>query len=116
MPPRDWTLRIQDILSAIERINQYTESMAYAAFCIDQKTIDAVIRNFTIVGEAVRAVPEHIANAHDEIPWRDMGDMRNLIVHSYHRVDLEVIWDTIQNDLPDLVEPLEKLLLDETKH
>ena len=115
MPPRDWTLRIQDILAAIERIAQYTESMDYDTFCLDQKTVDAVIRNFTIVGEAVRYVPEQIISAHGEIPWRDMGDMRNVIVHSYHRVDLGVIWETIQNDLPCLVEPLGQLLLDESK-
>jgi hypothetical protein len=70
------------------------------AFCLDQKTVDAVIRNFTIVGEAVRHVPEQIVSAQVEIPWCDMGDMRNVIVHGYHRVDLEVIWDTMHNDLP----------------
>lgn len=89
--------------------------MNYDAFCMDQKTVDAVIRNFTVIGEAVRSVPEHIVSAHAEIPWRDMGDMRNVIVHSYHKVDLKIVWDTIQNDLPGLVEPLAQLLRDDSK-
>ncbi len=68
MPPRDWTLRIEDIVAAIDRIAEYTESMDYDAFCADQKTVDAVVRNFTIVGEAVRHVPEKIVSAHAEVP------------------------------------------------
>jgi len=60
-------------------------------------------------------VPEEVVSAHAEVPWRDMSDMRNVIVHGYHQVDLKIVWDTIQNDLPGLIEPLEQLLRDETK-
>jgi len=110
MPPRDWTLRLQDILLAIERIDQFTHSMDFAAFAGDPKTVDAVIRNFIVIGEAVRHLPQQILDGHDAVPWREISDMRNFIVHSYHQVDLQIVWNTIQQDLPELVGPLTDIL------
>lgn len=77
MPPRDWTLRIRDILEAIDRIADYTKEMAMADFSADTKTQDAILRNITVIGEAARAVPQEVADRHAEIPWADMRDMRN---------------------------------------
>ena len=109
MPPRDWRLRIVDILDAIAVIQEYTAGMDYAAFVRDRKTVDAVLRNITIIGEAAGYVPEDVMAAHPEIPWREMHDMRNVVVHAYFGVNNDILWDTIKINLPPLVEPLRKM-------
>lgn len=103
MPHRSWEFRIADIVEAIEKINNYTSGMSYEQFCEDSKTIDAVIRNFAIIGEAARHIPDKIIQSHSEIPWRDMADMRNIIVHEYFGVNKKIVWETIQKDLPNLL-------------
>ncbi len=110
MPRRKWKFRVRHILDAIQRIEEYTRGMSYDDFRRDQKTIDAVVRNFLIVGEAARLVPEHVQQAYPDIPWYVMRDMRNVLVHEYDRVKVEVIWDTIRTDLPALVSLLRKVL------
>jgi uncharacterized protein with HEPN domain len=70
------------------------------------KTIDAVIRNFTIIGEAARHIPDEIVQSHPEIPLREMADLRNIIVHEYFGVSEKIIWETIQTDLPGLLSSL----------
>jgi len=70
MPHRSWEFRIADIMEAIDKIINYTTGMSFDQFCEDSKTIDAVIRNFTIIGEAARHIPDEIVQSHSEIPWR----------------------------------------------
>jgi uncharacterized protein with HEPN domain len=60
---------------------------------------DAVVRNIEIMGEATRGVPEAIKRAHPGIPWRDISDMRNKVIHDYFRIDLAVVWDVVEKDL-----------------
>jgi uncharacterized protein with HEPN domain len=110
MPPRDWTMRIEDILDSIARIQDYVRGMTFDAFQADRKTIDAVIRNITVIGEAANNVPPSIADSLPEIPWKLMRDFRNVVVHMYFGLDPKVIWDTAQVDVPPLVEPLRRLL------
>lgn len=112
MPPKKWKFRLRHILEAIERIEEYTHGMDCDDFRGDQKTIDAVVRNFLIIGEAARLVIEHVQETYPDIPWQVMSDMRNVLVHEYERVKAEVIWDTIRTDLPALV-PLLRKVLDE---
>ena len=100
-------LRIPDylghILRAIERIERYTADMDEVGFLNSELVQDAVIRNIEIIGEASnniqRGAPEFAAQ-HDDIPWRVMYTMRNRVSHGYDKVDLEVVWRTIQGDLP----------------
>jgi uncharacterized protein with HEPN domain len=68
---------MRDILSSIERIMEYTKNMDFDAFRSDNKTVDAVLRNFMIIGEAAAHLPEEFVADHAEIPWQDMRDMRN---------------------------------------
>ena len=111
MPPdRGWKLRISDILEAITAIQEYTAGMDLMRFSEDRKTIDAVVRNFTIIGEAAIRIPERVIADNPEIPWRDMSDMRNIVVHEYFGVSNKILWETIQSDLPPLVPILQKLL------
>jgi uncharacterized protein with HEPN domain len=108
--PRDWRLRVQDILDAIATIQLYTAGMDYFAFTHDRKTMDAVLRNITVIGEAASRVPETIQGESPEVPWADMRDMRNVVIHEYFGINKQILWDTIQTDLPPLVAPLQALL------
>lgn len=110
MPPREWTFRIQDILDAVEKIQRFTAGTSLELFERDEKLIDAVVHNLTIIGEAANHVPSEITSREAAIPWRQMVDLRNYSVHAYWNLRPAVIWDTIQNDLPPLVEPLRRLL------
>ena len=102
-------LRVPDylghILKAIERIARYTGGMDEAAFLGSELVQDAVIRNIEIIGEAsnnIQRVAPEFAAQHDDIPWLVMYTMRNRVTHGYDKVDLEIVWKTIQGDLPVL--------------
>lgn len=102
MPERDWTLRIQDIEVAIAKIERYTANMTVADFQADERTVDAVLRNFEIIGEAARNLPPHVTNANPNIPWAKMRALRNIVAHAYFGVNLSIIWETIVRRLPEL--------------
>jgi uncharacterized protein with HEPN domain len=110
VPPRDWRLRIEDILEAINRIDTYTRGMTHESFAGDSKTIDAVVRNLEIIGEASSHVEDAILRAAPEVPWDKMRGLRNVVAHEYFGVDVAIIWHTVRNDLPPLDVPLRRLL------
>lgn len=110
MPPREWAFRIQDIVDAIAKIQRFVSEVGLEGFERDEKLIDAVVHNLTVIGEAANHLPSEVTAGHPEIPWRQMVDLRNFAVHAYWNLRPTVIWDTIQNDLPPLVEPLRRLL------
>lgn len=107
---RPWRFRIRHILDAIERIQEYAGDMDADALASHRMALDAVVRNFQVIGEAARLVPESVRTAHPEIPWSNMQRMRHVLVHDYDRVDSNVVWQTIHVDLPSLVAPLTQLL------
>lgn len=110
MPPREWKPRIEDILESIQKIQKYTRGMSFREFEENGMVIDAVIRNFGIIGEAAKHIPDDIQSHCPGIPWRAIADMRNVMIHEYFGISLRIIWDTIQNDLEPLVQPLRSLL------
>ena len=93
------------ILEAISRIEGYTANQTYAEFRVSTRDQDAVIRNFEVIGEASRNLekyfPDFVA-AHPELPIRSASDMRNALTHGYFGVDLAIVWQAIQRDLPPL--------------
>jgi uncharacterized protein with HEPN domain len=97
---RQYKLYLEDILFAMDRIAEYIDDMTYSQFQNDQKTIDAVIRNFEIIGEASNKIPNEVKQKHIDIPWDEMYLMRNKISHEYFGIDLEIIWDVAVNHLP----------------
>ena len=109
MQRREWRFRINDILEAIGRIQEYTSGISYEEFCRDRRTVDAVTRNFEIIGEAARYVPPEIEDHYPQVPWRQSRAMRNELIHAYFGVDLAIIWDSIQQDLPPLVPLLQQV-------
>lgn len=118
MSRRD-TQRLADylghILQAIERINRYTEDMGEVAFLEDEMAQDAVIRNFEIIGEASHNIEVYFpvfAQAHPELPLAFAYQMRNAVAHGYFKVDLEIVWKTVQNDLFGLYTQVQQALED----
>jgi uncharacterized protein with HEPN domain len=112
VPPRKPHRRLRDILAAIAKIRRYTEGLDYRTFAGDEKTIDAVVRNFTVIGEAATHLPDEYIDRHPGIPWNEMRGMRNVIVHEYFGVSIAIVWETIQHDLPALEQALPPLLDD----
>lgn len=107
-------MRLDDYLShiidAIHRIDVYTADLTEAIFLADTKTQDAVFRNFEVIGEAYNNVLKkysEFATANPDIPWKLAYDMRNTLVHAYHKVDVELVWITIQHNLNDFLAQIE---------
>ena len=110
MPPREWRFRVQDIIEAIEKICRYTGGLNFEAFSADEKTVDAVVRNLEIIGEAVRHIPEEILKEFPALPWAEMRGIRNVLIHEYFGVSLPILWKTTQTDLPPLLPALAQVL------
>ena len=110
MPHREWKFRVQDILNCIGKIERHTKGMTFNDFEEDDKTIDAVLRNLEIIGEAARHIPGEVKSAHPEVPWVEMQAMRNIVVHEYHGVNLKIIWQTVKENLHPLKPLLRKIL------
>ena len=98
------------MLEGIAKIERYTKGLSHTHFHEDEKTIDAVVRNLIVIGEAARLVPDEIAEQHPEIAWKKMRGLRNLAVHEYFGVDADILWETIQHDLPPLASMLRCVL------
>ena len=96
---RNQKLYLQDILDSISKIEKYTRNLKFDKFARDQKTIDATVRNLTIIGEAVRNLSKEFKTKHSEIPWSQMISMRNIVIHEYFGVEEEILWKTIKEDL-----------------
>jgi len=99
---------IEHILQAIDRIYKYTQGISRDDFDRNEMLQDAVIRNIEIIGEAAKNISNSFKKTYPEIPWREMSGMRDKLIHDYIGTDLEVVWKTIEIDLPEL----KKLLRD----
>ena len=104
MSKRNWKILFADILESIEKIAQYTEGITFDDFIRDSKTIDAVVRNIEIIGEASINVPNEIKQTNPDIPWKKLSGIRNRIVHEYFGVDVNIIWFILNNELSQLKE------------
>ena len=101
---------LHHILDATNRIEQYLTGVSYDRFLQDTLLQDGVVRQMEIIGEAARNVSTTLRNAHPELPWGKMIGIRNILIHAYFRVDLFIVWDTAQSDLPRLKQQTEQLL------
>lgn len=102
MSKRDSGLLLADILLAISKIKDYTEGLDFDGFMADSKTVDAVERNFEIIGEAANQFPKSLQEANPAIAWHSVVSFHNRLIHGYFGVDYQILWYVIQNDLPDL--------------
>lgn len=110
--PRDYRVFMDDILEATGKVLEYTKGLSNTQFFADRKTIEAVVWNLQVIGEAVKNVPAEIRTQYPDLPWRDMAGLRDIIVHQYFGIKLDVIWKIIQNDLPGLEDRIRKILLE----
>ena len=102
MSKRNSKLLIADILEAVKKIKTYTAGLSYEKFLADAKTIDAVIRNFEIIGEASNRLPNDFKEKYSSVDWFRIIGFRNRIVHDYMGVDYQIVWTIIQKDLSGL--------------
>jgi len=100
--PRDFEVYLEDIRQAIGKIRSYTEGLTRDSFDRDDKTIDAVIRNLEIIGEAAKMVPESVRANYLSVEWKKIAGLRDILAHQYFEVDLDIIWDILTNKLPEL--------------
>ena len=99
MSDRIWWFRLRDILDAIDFVSKHLEGVTYEEFRADEVLQRAILHTLEIAGEATTGIPDELTCLHPEIPWRGMNDFRNVIVHQYFRIDLELVWNVTHRDL-----------------
>ena len=107
---RDYKLYLHDIKEAVEKIETFTKGFTFEEFVKDAKTVDAVIRNLEIIGEAAKHIPKRVKERHSDIDWKAMAGMRNILTHEYFGVRMGIIWKTIRERLPELRYKIEEIL------
>ena len=104
MSERNIALYLDDIRTSIDKIETYTKGLSFDSFSNDPKTVDAVVRNLEIIGEAAKNIPKEIKVKYPEIPWKPIMGTRDKVIHEYFGIDLEILWKTlIDNFIHDLI-------------
>jgi uncharacterized protein with HEPN domain len=106
---RGYRIYLNDILASIKKIYHFVDDLEFDEFTRDEKTVDAVLYNLFIVGEAVKQIPSEVRSKHAEIEWRRIAGLRDIIAHEYFRVDLDIIWNIVKEELPILLIQIETL-------
>jgi uncharacterized protein with HEPN domain len=112
-PKRQYDFYLDDILTSMLRIIEYIDDQDFKEFKQNYMVVDAVVRNFEIIGEASKNIPEEIQSKYPEIPWKKMYGLRNLILHEYFGVDYEMIWQIATANLPQNILDLKQLIANE---
>ncbi len=104
---------LEDMRTSVLEVLDFTHGMSFEEFLQDRKTVNAVIRSLEVLGEAAKRIPQDVRAKHPDIPWRDIAGMRDKLIHEYHGVDLQIVWKTVQEDVPALLPLVEKALAEE---
>ena len=98
----------EDTLNAIEKIERYTLGMSKEELNQNEMVLDAVVRNLEIIGEVVKKIPVEVRVEYSDIPWRKIAGLRDILIHEYFGININIIWDVIENKLS----PLKKTMMD----
>ena len=107
---RDSKVYLDDNLEAIQKILEFSRGMSLETLQKDAKTLDAVIRNLEVIGEAVKHLPEDIRSKQPGIEWRKIAGLRDILIHEYFGINVPVVWDVVQHKLPSLEKAIQQLL------
>ena len=100
---RDYRLFLEDMQTSSEKIVRYTRGLNKEEFLKDEKTYDAVVRNLTVIGEAVKHIHDKVRERYAQLEWREIAGFRDIAIHEYFGIDEEILWDIIQNEVPSLL-------------
>jgi len=112
MSERSSALLLSDLLDSCSKILSYTEGISFEDFIQDNKTLDAVIRNFEIIGEAANRLPHEFKDLHSDIDWHKMRGLRNRVVHHYFGIDYTIVWEIVTAYIPPLLSKLKSINAD----
>ena len=107
---RDHKVYLEDILEAIRKIRRFTSGMSSETLARDDRTLDAVIRNLEVIGEAVKRLPEQVRNRQPDIEWKKIAGLRDILIHEYFGINVKVVWDVVQHKLSGLETTVKQLL------
>jgi len=110
MSKRDNLLLLQDMLESALKINKYTTGLSFESFLNDEKTIDATVRNFEIIGEAANRLDPDFKIKNASLEWNRIRGFRNRIVHDYFGIDYDIVWSVIENDIEGLIDSLSGMI------
>jgi uncharacterized protein with HEPN domain len=106
---RNLSLYLTDILTSISKIQRYTAGLSYEDLIQNELTLDAVIHNLLIIGEAAKQIPDELRSKYSQIQWRAIAGMRDLIAHAYFSINPRIVWNVIQQDLQPLKNCIEQI-------
>lgn len=110
MKNRSPELFFNDILDSLIRVLKYSKDLSYEELIKNDMVIDAIIRNFEVIGEAAKYIPEEFKSKYPELPLKEMVGMRNVLIHDYLGIDYKFIWQTIKEDLPELKQIVDRII------
>lgn len=110
---RDLLLFLRDIENACRKISRFTEGRTRDEVLADEMRFDALLHNLHVIGEAVKKLPEDFRDRHADLPWREIAGMRDVVAHAYFALDLDILWDAVQKDVPILLSRAQQLIREE---
>jgi uncharacterized protein with HEPN domain len=108
--PRDYKVYLLDVLEAIANVAEFVGTMSRQEFAGDKKTLHAVVRNLEVIGEAIKALPPEVRTQHPQVPWQRIAGLRDILIHQYFGIDVDIVWNIIVDKLPELKEQIQAIL------
>ncbi|UNC92019.1 DUF86 domain-containing protein [Candidatus Contubernalis alkalaceticus] len=107
---RNYVMFLEDMIDCMNKIQEYIGDLSYEEFSTKNIVIDAVVRNLEVIGEAAKNVPVDVREKHAQIPWRQMAGLRNILIHEYFGIDLNIVWTIATKDIPKAKKQIKELI------